>query len=432
MPKTLLNELETATEPAKTAAQPAKTASGAGLHSVARQPILDVSGRLHGYELLFRQSANATNFQGDGVSATRSVLDNSLLFGLEHLTSGKLAFINCTQESLERQLVTVLPSRQAVLEILETLDPTQQLFEACQSLKTAGYRLALDDFVWKPEWDRFLTLADYIKVDLSITTGSQRAALISHAGSLPIRFIAERVETQEDFENSRREGFHLFQGYYFCRPVLMQHPAVPANRLVHIEMLGLLQDPVLNMHKVATLIKRDAALTFRLLRIANSALYGATAEITSIRQALVMIGDLMFRRIAMLAIANELGGGHNTELLRMAYTRSRFCELAAPFAGLDASEQYLLGLLSLLPAMLHITMEHFVKTLPLRPPLRSALLGEANREGILLSWLLSYESVQWSECDAIASASKLETQKWPHLYAEAVAWAESSLEAAIR
>lgn len=422
--------LETLPDEQGAAAQPI-TADPA-LHSVARQPILDASGQVHGYELLFRENQHAEAFHGDGIFATRSVLDNSLFFGFERLTGGKPAFINCTQEALERHLVRVLPPGQTVLEILETLDPTPRLFEACQSLKAAGYKLALDDFLWKPEWDRFLSLVDYVKIDLSLTTSEQRAELFDRGRSLPIHFLAERVETQQDFENSVREGFQLFQGYYFCRPVLMRHQSVPANRLVHLEMLLLLQDSVLDMQKVTKLIKRDAGLTFRLLRIANSALYGATSQISSIQQALVRIGDVMFRRVAMLALANELSGSHNTELLRMAYARSRFCELVAPLVGLDPAEQYLLGLLSLLPAMLHITMEQLLKTLPLRPQLCAALLGEPNRERTLLSWLIALESAQWTQADTIARVSGWKTQNWPRLYAEAVAWAEASVDLAMR
>ncbi|HTJ30250.1 MAG TPA: HDOD domain-containing protein [Acidobacteriaceae bacterium] len=400
------------------------------LHSVARQPILDIAGRLHGYELLFRENAQEESFQGNGVSATRSILDSSLLFGFEHLTAGKLAFINCTQESLERKLVTVLPSRQTVLEILETLDPTPRLFEACQMLKTAGYKLALDDFVWKEEWSRFIPLVDYIKVDLSVTTSQERALLFRRTHPLPIRFLAERVETRQDMENAKSEGFQLFQGYYFCRPMLMQHHTVPANHFVHLEMLFLLQDSELDIKKVVALIKQDAALIFRLLRIANSALYGSTTQIGSIQQALVMIGDLMFRRIAMLAIANELSGGQNTELLCMAYSRSRFCELVAPLVRLDPSEQYLLGLLSLLPAMLRVPMEKIVKSLPLRSGLREALVGEPNQDRSLLSWLIAYESAHWQECDEIALTFGWDTTTWPRFYAEAIGWAEATLDQA--
>lgn len=427
MPRTLSSEEEGAPQTTRGA-----DAGAASLHSVARQPILDHAGRLHGYELLFRENPTEESFQGNGVAATRSVLDSSLLFGFEHLTAGKLAFINCTQESLERHLVTVLPPQQTVLEILETLDPTPRLFEACQTLKTAGYKLALDDFVWKEEWSRFIPLVDYIKVDLSATSSQERATIIRRTRSLPIRLLVERVETRQDMENARNEGFQLFQGYYFCRPMLMQRHSVPANQLVHLEMLFLLQDPVLDTKKVAALIKRDAALTFRLLRIANSALYGPTTQIGSIQQALVMIGDLMFRRIAMLAIANELSGGQNTELLRMAYSRSRFCELVAPLIRLDPSEQYLLGLLSLLPAMLRVPMEKIVKSLPLRSGLCEALIGEPNQDRSLLSWLIAYESAHWQECDEIALAFGWDTTTWPRFYAEAIEWAEAALEEVVQ
>jgi c-di-GMP-related signal transduction protein len=403
-----------------------KDSAGQLLHCIARQPILDVAGHLHGYELLFRGDPHALAFQGDGIAATRSVLDNTLLFGLEHLSGGNPAFVNCTQEALENQLVAVLPPQQTVLEILETLKPTTELYEACRTLKSKGFTLALDDFLWHPEWDRFLDLVAYIKVDLSITTPDQRAEIIRRVGSRQIRLLAERVETPRDLQMATREGFTLFQGYYFSRPTLLQNHSVPANRLMQIEMLVALQEHPLNTAKVVALTKRDAALTYRLLRMVNSPLYGVSAEISSIRQALVLIGDEMFRRITTLAIASELRGHQSDELLRMAYSRGRFCETAAPLVHLAPAEQYLLGILSLLPAMLHLAMDRIVKTLPLRPQLRAALLGEPVPERALLDWLLAYESAQWDRCDALAKHAGWQTEAWPQLYADALQWAEAS------
>jgi EAL and modified HD-GYP domain-containing signal transduction protein len=401
------------------------------LRYVARQPILDARGRLHGYELLFRRSACANTFSGDGDAATRTVLDNTLIFGLEQLSGGMPVFVNCTQEALEKQLVMVLPPRQTVLELLETLEPTPALLEACRDLKARGFKLALDDFEWKPEWAPFVPLADYIKMDLSVTTASQRADLIQRVRTSNARLVAERVETQASLKMALAEGFLLFQGYYFCRPVLMQNRAVPPNRIVHLELLHALHAGPLDVSGITRLVKRDAALTYRLLLMVNSPLYGTGTEIRSIQQALVLIGDEMFRRVAMLAIASESPGKGGSELLRMAYLRGRFCELVAPGNGRDVTEQYLLGVLSLLPAMLGPPMETIVKTLPLRPPMREALLGKSNAERAVLEWLIAYESGDWEKCDATASAANLRTEGWSKRYIEALQWAEANLTLAI-
>jgi EAL and modified HD-GYP domain-containing signal transduction protein len=402
-----------------------------GLRYVARQAILDASGIVHGYELLFRSGATATAYSGDGDTATRTVLDNTVIFGLEKLTGGLPAFVNCTREALLDRLAMVLPSEHTVLEILETLEPTPDLLEACQEYKAKGFRLALDDFAWKPEWREFIAIADYIKVDLSTTTAGERAMQRTKLRGSSALLLAERVETQADLKLARKEGFTLFQGYYFCRPVVMQTRTIPANRLVHLQMLQAVNKNPMNVQEVSDLVKRDASLTYRLLRIVNSPLYGPSQVVSSIRGALVLIGDAMFRRVAMLAIASELKGNHPTELLRMAFLRGRFCELLASITGQDPTEQYLLGILSLLPAMLHVSTESVANAMPLRKEIRRALVGNSNAERKVLDWLISYELGQWDCCDEISQAAGLPCARLPALYAEALLWAEANLSLAM-
>ena len=396
---------------------------------VARQPIMDERG-LHGYELLFRCGPASRAFCGNGESATRTVLDNAMTLGLERLTGGMPAFVNCTQESLEERLVMVLPPDKTVLELLETLQPTDALWHACRELKGHGYRVALDDFMWRQEWMRFFELADYVKVDLSITSRAERSRIISMLRGNPAALIAERVETQQDLEMARSEGFRLFQGYYFSRPVLMEGRAIPANRLVHLELLLALQDEPLDTQRISALVKRDASLTYRLLRLVNSPLYGVGKEVRSIHAALVMVGDAMFRRVATLAIAAELQGGRSNELLRMAFLRGRFCELAAALTGEDSKEQYLLGILSLLPAMLQVPMETIAGSLPLRAEMRSALLGINNRQRVILNWVMSYEQCAWERCDALAREIDVSLALLPEIYVDSMLWAETNLGAA--
>jgi c-di-GMP-related signal transduction protein len=402
-----------------------------GLRYVARQPILDAHGNMHGYELLFRASATSSAFTGDGDAATRTVLDNTLMFGLERLTGGLPAFVNCTREALVGGLAMVLPSEHTVLEILETLVPDAELLTACMEFKAKGFRLALDDFTWTPEWAPFMAIADYVKVDFSITSPEERKLLRTKLKGSSALLIAERMETPADFKMARSEGFTFFQGYYFCRPVIMENRTIPSNRLVHIEMLQALHEYPSDLRKICELVKRDPSLTYRLLRIVNSPLSGIRHEIRSIQAALVMIGEAMFRRIATLAIASDVKGNHPTELLRMAFQRGRFCELLAPMTKQDPTEQYLLGVLSLLPPMLQVSMETMVMALPLRAEIRQALLGESNPARRMLDWLIANEAAQWERCDEISLAAGLTDTDLPKQYAEAVLWAEANLSLAL-
>ena len=393
---------------------------------LARQPILDLHGRVYGYELLFR-SGREQSFQGDGNLATRTMLDNAVVFGLERLTGGLTAFVNCTREALTEKLVDVLPASLFVLEILETLEPTPALVSACRGLKRAGFRLALDDFRWKPEWEPLIELADYIKVDFTLSGPAERRALLKHLNDSPVALIAEKIETQEEFRQARDEGFTLIQGYYFCRPQLIENRKVPANRLTQIEILRVLREKELNMQQLCTMVKRDASLTYRLLRLLSSPLYGVRQEVNSVKTALIAVGEDGFRRVATLAITSELNAGQPEELLRMALVRARFCELGAELCLLDATEQYLLGLLSLLPAMLRVPMQQLAPHLPLREEITVALMGAAVPERRLLDWLMAHEHGDWAGCDAIAAQYGLNQETLLAVYERALDWAESAL-----
>jgi len=401
---------------------------GGGLRYVARQPILDKRARVHGYELLFRAGPE-TAFRGDGDMATRTMLDNTVMFGLEKLTGGLPAFVNCTQEALTEELVDVLPPSMTVLEILESLEPTPDLVAACRKLKGAGFRLALDDFVWHPKFEPLVELADYIKVDFVLTGAQERKRLIGMLAGSPVTMLAEKVETQEEYKQACDEGFTLFQGYYFCRPLVLENRKVPANRLSQIEILQMMQSDSLDLRALTRLVKRDTSLTYRLLRLVNSPMCAVRQEVRSIQAALLAVGEDAFRRIATLAITSELGANQPAELLRMAFVRGRFCEEASGLRGLDATEQYLLGMLSLLPAMLRIPMTELTPALPLRDEIRRALEGAAIEERSLLTWLELHERGDWAACDREAKVHGIDEEALLRIYAEAVVWAQDALKA---
>jgi c-di-GMP-related signal transduction protein len=397
-----------------------------GLRYVARQPIMDRSARVHGYELLFRAGPEAA-FRGNGDMATRTMLDNAVMFGLERLTAGLPAFLNCTRESLTDSLVDVLPSNMTVLEILENLEPTPELVAACFRLKSAGFRIALDDFVYEPKFDALVEMADYIKVDFILSGAEDRKKLLKRLRGSSVALLAEKVETQQEYKRACDEGFTLFQGYYFCKPLLMENRKVPSNRMSHIEILQLLRDNPIEWKRLTRLVKQDPSLTYRLLRLVNSPMCPVRQEVSSIESALLAAGEEAFRRIATLAITSELSSGQPAEILRMAFVRGRFCELAAARSGLDATEQYLIGLLSMLPAMLQLPMVELTPTLPLRHEVRRALEGEPRAERSLLAWVELHEYGDWAACDQLAHANGLNQEELMACYTEAMVWAEAAL-----
>jgi EAL and modified HD-GYP domain-containing signal transduction protein len=397
------------------------------LRYVARQPILDLHSRVHGYELLF-WNGRKPFVHVDSDLATRTMLDNSVVFGLEELARGLLAFVNCTAESLTEEWVKVLPADLTVLELSSGVKPTPELLAVCRKLKATGFRLALADFTGRLESGPLANLADYIKVDIAKVDAGRRRNLLDWLGGTPACLVAQNVETQEQYEQTRKEGFELFQGYYFCRPEPLQSHKIPGNRLVHLEIMEDLQNDPIDLQRMSQLVMCDASLTFRLLRLVNSPVCAMRQEVTSIESALMLVGEAAFRRIAMLAIASDFSIDQSPEILRMAFERGRFCELAASLCGLNPSEQYLIGMVSLFPAMLRILPEDLVRLLPLREKAREALLDKEIREGILLRWSVFQEYGNWAECDEIVRANGLHHDQIMRCHADAVKWAEEALK----
>jgi|HubBroStandDraft_1064217.scaffolds.fasta_scaffold17673_3 EAL and modified HD-GYP domain-containing signal transduction protein len=395
--------------------------------SVARQPILNQSGRLYGYELLFRdQPGTARNAAGD--ASIGALVDDALIFGLDRFTNGFPAFISSTAEALAGQLVQILPPELTVLAIAENVEPAPALLEACRELKSRGFRFALDDYTGSLH--PLLELADFVRVDFSAPGAVGRERLRNGLGESPAAMVAKRVETEEDYQRAGAEGFTLFQGDYLVRPALVKGRKVPPNRLFQFEILrSLYQDPV-DLKKLSHLVMRDAALTYRLLRLVNSPVCALRQEVRSVESAIIIVGLDTFRRFATLAILGEGSSAEHPEILHMALVRARFCELAARTCRLDAPEQYLLGMFSLLPAMLRVPMSELTPALPLRDEVRQALEGTQNRERCLLQWLESHEHGQWDDCDSIVQANRLSQERLIRCYGDSVVWAQAALRSA--
>ena len=243
--------------------------------------------------------------------------------------------------------------------------------------------------------------------------------------------IAKGVQTQADYYRARELGFTLFQGAYFCHPVLLKKRKLPANRMLHFEIIRMLHHDPIDIRQVSKLVLRDASMTYRLLRLVNSPIYALHSEVRSIEHAILTMGETVFRRIVSLAVLSEINGEEPPEILHMALVRARFCEKTASLCGLEPGEQYLLGMLSLVPAMLRLPMEELTPSLPLRAEICEALQGTLNPERALLTWFECHERGDWETCDTIVRANALRSEKVMRCYAEAAIWAASSLRTAV-
>jgi EAL and modified HD-GYP domain-containing signal transduction protein len=392
---------------------------------VARQPILDVRSRVQGYELLC--SGRRGDCGAERELAARALLGNAVVFGVAELTSGLPAFVQCAADSLTEEWVRGLPPSLTVVELDESVELSASVFEAWRALKKLGFRLAVDNFSGKAEATRLVELADFVMVDIGKVGTRERTRLIGCLEGLAARAIAKNVETQEDWKHVREEGFELFLGYYFCRPEPIKNPKLPASRMVHLEILEAVQKDPIDLERLSQLIMCDASLTYGLLRLVNSPFCTIRHEVSSIQTALIKLGEATSRRMAMLAIASDFNGDQPPELLRMAFERGRFCELSAGLLGLAPAEQYLIGMVSMFPAMLRISIENLVGMLPLREDACNALVGGGNKEGALLQLLVCQDSRDWERYDAILAANGLRFDQLMWRLSEAIAWAKGAV-----
>jgi EAL and modified HD-GYP domain-containing signal transduction protein len=335
--------------------------------------------------------------------------------------------VNCTRESLVDGLVTILPPATTVLEVLETVEPDPELLNACTELRKLGYALALDDFVPRPEMQPLVEIASYIKVDFRLSDASLRERIRLLARGSGAKLLAEKVENQDEFDLARGEGFEYFQGYFFCRPKIVANREIPPNRLNYMRLLAELGRQPLDLHKVAHAVELEASLCYRLLRLANSPLWGVRKQIASVQDAFLLVGENRFRTLASVAASCVLSQEQPPALIHLSLERARFCELLAPLVGQSATEQFMLGLMSLLDAVLGIPMETIAESLPIREEAKAALLGATNPAAVPLCLIRGFESGEWAVCSCAANEHGIGEETLTRLYVAAVRWAGEQL-----
>jgi c-di-GMP-related signal transduction protein len=355
---------------------------------LGRQAILDSDMRLFGYELLFR-SGTENVFSGDSEDATNQIIDSFL--SMVACASPRNLFINCTREALVNMSVRLLPSSSVILEILETVTVDDELVKACKILKHDGYRFALDDFIPQKYNRQLVDLADFIKVDFRAASPDVRQEIYNMKRDRPPIFVAEKVETAAEVKIAKAEGNVLFQGYFYSRPEIIAEAQIAPNKRIYLQILSALAKPDLDTMEIEKLLQMEPSLCYRLLRLANSALYGFRCRISSIRGALVAVGDDAFRRLVTVALAGSLPNTGPDMAVRQALERAAFCESLAPVLNENPAELYMIGMLSMMDQMLSIPMQELLRLICLSARIENVLLGSRKGLGSALELCEYYE-----------------------------------------
>jgi len=394
---------------------------------VARQPIFDVSLNVFGYELLFRNNVMNSYDGLDGDQATYDVIANSfLIIGIETLTNGKKAFINFTTNSLKSNVPAMLPRELVAVEVLEDVIPDEEIINACKNLKKKGYLLVLDDFVFKPEYMPLIELTDIIKVDFRMTPRKERQEMIQRLSGYSIKFLAEKVETQEEFQDALEMGYSYFQGYFFCKPSILSSKNLPGYKTNYFHILQEINQPELEFKQIEAIIRRDVSLSYQLLKFINSSVFGFKGTISSLQQALVLLGQKELMKwislIALKNIANDKPG----ELILESLIRARFAEKLAMSKMLkqQAPDAFLMGMLSHIDVLLDRSLHEVLDEISLTEEIKHALLEtEHNLFSLLYKLIRSYERGDWKAYSGYVVEMGIDEREVMESYRESLVWA---------
>lgn len=394
---------------------------------IARQPILNADELVTGYELLFRENSAQTHFASDAEWATSTAIETLHVVGLDVLCDGKLAFVNFTHQMLMKESFLLLPAGEIVIELQPSIPVDVSVQGACHGLKQRGYSIALDNFVPDDPREPLVPYADFIKIDIKNVAPEAAAALTLRHRRQNRQMVAVKVETSESYKTAKRNGFQQFQGYFFRRPEHMRARQIPGNQAIYLQLLQAVSRPQTDFLEIEDLIKREPSLCYRLLRYLNSPLLGRAMPVTSIRHALNLLGERELVRWIGMATTLTMAQGRPSDLLLSSLVRARFCELIAPHIKHDESDLFLMGMLSLMDAILEVPIGIVVETLALDPVIKAQLLcgkaGEKTPLSPIYDLMVAREAGEWESVARLGKQLKLSLRFVDQTYNEAMRWA---------
>ncbi len=395
---------------------------------IGRQPIMDLKQHIIGYELLFRHSADAQSavFEDD-LKACSNVLVNTLGdMDIQWLLGEKLAFINVNEAMLMSEFLELMPAQRTVLEILRTVVAGDAVVERCQDLHRLGFKIALDNPQLSAQLEPLVALADYIKIDTQ-SVNLVEASKLYHRYSTPtVQIVAEKVETIEQFEAYKEIGYKRFQGFYFARPETFSAKVINPSFDSVLNLLNMVSQDSDNV-EIESGFKRDATLSFKLLRYINSVGFGLSCEIQSIKHALTILGrKQLYRWLTLLMVT----AGENTTppaLMKTSITRGRLTELLGEsyFEKHDRDNLFIVGVFSLLDAILKMPMDQVLEKIQLPETVTEALLTRGGIYGPFLQLTEACEEADNKRILELADLLQYDAEKVNECHMAALAWAET-------
>jgi EAL and modified HD-GYP domain-containing signal transduction protein len=394
----------------------------------ARQPILDKDKNLYAYELLFRDSVDNVFPEIDGDEATSKMIEASQFnMGISGFTGSKPAFINFTLDTLAKGYPEMIAPDEVVIEILETVKPGKKLLGICKKLHDEGYTIALDDYEHQKVWLHFYPFIKIIKIDIQQSSQETINKVCDIVKDFPhIKLLAEKVETHEEYNNMCDLGFDYFQGYFFAKPEMIKTKSLSPSQIAMAELLYETSKSALDLNNITKVFERDVSLSYKLLRYANSAIFKRRNEISTIKQALVILGSGELKRFIGLMFAVTANPNKPSELINLAMTRAKFCELIIQNSNLqlDVSIAFLTGLLSMIDAILDEEMETILEKLPLSQEIKDPLLTGKGLMAAVIKLIELIEQANWDKTNIVIEKLKLDQDKVIEDYNQALAWAD--------
>lgn len=391
---------------------------------VARQPIFDINVKIFGYELLYRRSqVNVYEGVDDDISTAELINNAFLAMRLDDLTFNTKAFINFSQKMIEELVPLMLPKDKVVIEVLENITMSEKLLNAVRTLKEKGYTIALDDFVFKKELEPLIELADIIKIEYDQENFINETILIEKYSN-KVDFLAERIETREDFEKASKMGYRYFQGYFFSRPIVLKTKEVATFNTTLINVITELNKDEVNYSKVTNIIESDLGITYKILKLVNSVCYCSLYTISSIKQAIVRLGENELKKWIYLMLIKEVKTVENYELIRNSLIRAKFMEKLATEIGLKDKSYacFIIGMFSNIDAMLNRKKEDILSELPLDKDIKDTLLNKETIFRNIYIFAINYELFNTNLVDEHYITNELGVLKIEKIYRDSLKW----------
>jgi EAL and modified HD-GYP domain-containing signal transduction protein len=390
---------------------------------IARQPILDKDKQTVGYELLFRDGPKNTFPEIDPEQATSRLLSDHFLSTHYATLGDKLGFVNFPYQSLLNKVPTLFPAESLVVEILEDCPPTKELLLAVKEMSALGYKIALDDFVPSKEWKAFLPYISMIKFDIrQVPIEKARMFMLRLSGS-NIEFLAEKVETYEEFEQAKAAGFGYFQGYFFSKPEMISRKSLEPSFMTVVQLLTEISKPDMDYAAIEALITRDLTLSYKLLTFVNSSSI-VRSKIQSFKQALVYLGEDKLRKFISLVALASTQDSKPDYLYGLSIQRARYCELLASKleTKLEPGQAFLTGMFSLIDSLLDRPLEQILEEISIDDPIKLAIIANEGILGDILTLTKAYEKAEWDEVHHRSAIIGLDNDTLSECYDMSVKW----------